>query len=363
MRSNQVGAKESFRQASSTIAVAAAREYAVYCTDARALFFVAASDRSRVSFASQAARKEEPQMFSFAFSLRWRIFHECPKHPSHACARGRHRNRPGLGRAGPERRHGEHAQRQARLPLRRHPRNLLRRHRPFGARQSCGAGPAYAGLGKTGLLAGAAPGFVNPLAPTPVELRHRAIWTNYRAVLDITAAGGYGTLYGPNVDTNGNVTSSEGKIPGCEHIAYADDGSGKKNVTLMVQVPDTFDSRHSCIVTAHSSGSRGVYGAIGASGEWGLKHGCVVAYDDKGTGNGLHDLETNVVGLIDGTHTTANVAGTNSHFTANLTAASVRRITPRSPIGSPSSTHIRSRTPSMIGARTRCSRSCSPSMC
>jgi hydroxybutyrate-dimer hydrolase len=35
----------------------------------------------------------------------------------------------------------------------------------------------------------------------------------------------------------------------------------------------------------------------------------------------LHDLESNVVGLIDGTHTTANVAGTNSHFTANLTDA------------------------------------------
>ena len=56
-----------------------------------------------------------------------------------------------------------------------------------------------AGLGKTG-LAGAAPGFVNPSAPTAAELRRRAIWTNYRAVLDITAAGGYGTLYGPNVD-------------------------------------------------------------------------------------------------------------------------------------------------------------------
>ena len=177
-----------------------------------------------------------------------------------------------------------------------------------------------AGLGKTGLAAGA-PGFSNPLAPTPAELRRRAIWTNYRAVLDITAAGGYGTLYGPNVDINGNVTASEGKIAGCEHIAYADDGSGKKNVTLMVQIPNTFDSRHACVITAHSSGSRGVYGAIGASGEWGLKHGCVVAYNDKGTGNGLHDLMTNVVGLIDGTQTTANVAGTNSHFTANLTDA------------------------------------------
>ena len=177
-----------------------------------------------------------------------------------------------------------------------------------------------AGLGKTG-LAGAAPGFVNPLAPTAPELRRRAIWTNYRAVLDITAAGGYGTLYGPNVDKDGNVTASEGKIAGCEHIAYADDGTGSKNVTLMVQVPGTFDPHHACIITGHSSGSRGVYGAIGTSGEWGLKHGCAVAYDDKGTGNGLHDLETNAVGLIDGTRTTADVAGTESQFTANLTDA------------------------------------------
>jgi hydroxybutyrate-dimer hydrolase len=177
-----------------------------------------------------------------------------------------------------------------------------------------------AGLGKTG-LAGAAPGFANPLAPTAEELRRRAIWTNYRAVLDITAAGGYGTLYGPNVDKDGNVTVSEGKIAGCEYLAYADYSTGRKNVTLMVQIPDAFDPNHACIITGHSSGSRGVYGAIGTSGEWGLKHGCAVAYDDKGTGNGLHDLETNAVGLIDGTRTTADVAGTASQFTANLTDA------------------------------------------
>src|SRR5262249_14229838 len=108
---------------------------------------------------------------------------------------------------------------------------------------------------------------------------------------------------------------------GCEYLAYADDGTGRKNVTLMVQIPDAFDSSHACIITGHSSGSRGVYGAIGTSSEWGLKHGCAVAYDDKGTGNGLHDLETNAVGLIDGTRTTADIAGTASQFTANLTDA------------------------------------------
>jgi hydroxybutyrate-dimer hydrolase len=184
-----------------------------------------------------------------------------------------------------------------------------------------------AGLGKSG-LEGVAPGFANPLLPTALELRRRAIYTNYRAVLDPSAAGGYGTLYGPNVDKDGSVTTSEGYIHGCEHLAFADDGSGKQNVTLMVQIPESFDPKNACIVTGTSSGSRGVYGAIGASGEWGLKRGCAVAYTDKGSGNGLHDLMTNVVGLIDGVRytpalvpLTADIAGSASHFTAALTDA------------------------------------------
>lgn len=181
------------------------------------------------------------------------------------------------------------------------------------------------GLGKSGLENPVGPGFANPLAPTAAELRRRAIHTNYRAVLDPTAGGGYGTLYGPNVDKDGNVTASEGRIFGCEHLAFADDGSGKRNVTVMVQIPDGFDPKNACIVTATSSGSRGIYGAIGASGEWGLKRACAVAYTDKGTGNGLHDLMTDVVGLIDGVRThpdgtplTAGAAGKASHFTAPL---------------------------------------------
>lgn len=172
------------------------------------------------------------------------------------------------------------------------------------------------GLGKSG-IEGLAPMFADAKAPTADELRRRAFHTNYRAVMDPTPAGGFGTWYGPNVDNS--VDPVEGKIPGWEYLAYADDGSGHKNVTLMVQVPDHFDKNNACIVTGTSSGSRGVYGAVGTSGEWGLKHGCAVAYTDKGTGNGLHDLNTNAVGLIDGTRTSADVAGTASHFTANLT--------------------------------------------
>jgi len=175
-----------------------------------------------------------------------------------------------------------------------------------------------AGLGKTG-LAGAAPTYADPLNPTAAELRRAAIYNNYRALLDMTAAGGYGVFYGPNVDAAGNATASEGKIAGTEYIAYSDDGSGRQNVTLMVQVPASFDPANPCIVTATSSGSRGVYGAI-STGEWGLKHGCAVAYNDKGTGAAPHDLQNDTVPLIDGTRATAAAAGTGAAFNAGLSA-------------------------------------------
>ena len=179
---------------------------------------------------------------------------------------------------------------------------------------------ATAGLGKTG-LAGASPTAADPLNPTAAELRKIAIYNNYRALVDVNSPnGGYGTLYGPNVDVNGNATTNEGKIAGTEYLAFADDGTGMQNVTLMVQIPTTFDRNNPCIVTATSSGSRGVYGAIGTAGEWGLKHGCVVAYADKGTGAGFHELATNTVNTITGVRQSAATAGKNSNFTANVSA-------------------------------------------
>ena len=173
------------------------------------------------------------------------------------------------------------------------------------------------GLGKTG-LAGGAPGFADPAAPTAAELRTRAIYTNYRALIDVSSGGGYGELYGPNVTADGTQTSDEGFVPGTEVIAFADNGSGRVNVTLMVQVPDSFDPDAPCIVTAPSSGSRGVYGAIGTAGEWGLKNGCAVAYTDKGGGTGAHSLSDDTVGLIDGLRASADDAGKASTFTAPL---------------------------------------------
>src|SRR6202023_3280220 len=106
---------------------------------------------------------------------------------------------------------------------------------------------------------------------------------------------------------------SEGLIPGDEFITYE-----QSRVTMMVQVPDSFEPANSCIIAAPSSGSRGVYGAIATAGEWGLKHGCAVAYTDKGTGTGADDLQNNTVNLIRGERVDATQAGDESNFTAPL---------------------------------------------
>ena len=178
-----------------------------------------------------------------------------------------------------------------------------------------------AGLGKSGLGSATPPAAATPTSPTAAELRKIAIYNNYRALVDISPNGGYGVLYGPNIDINGGNTLGEGKVAGDETLVFADDGSGQQNVTLMVQVPATFSITAPCIVTATSSGSRGIYGAIATAGEWGLKHGCAVAYTDKGTGNGAHDLAANMVNDIQGVRTSAATLGKGSQFTANLSAA------------------------------------------
>ena len=174
-----------------------------------------------------------------------------------------------------------------------------------------------AGLGRSG-LAGLAPVFVDAQHPTVAELRQLSIYNNYRALVDISAAGGYGVLYGPNIDAAGYDTLGEGLVPGKEFVTFADMGSGKQNVTMMVQLPESFDPAAPCIVTAPSSGSRGVYGAIATAGEWGLKNSCAVAYTDKGTGTGAHNLQKNSVGLITGLRADADDAGQDSSFTAKV---------------------------------------------
>ncbi|MBW0148178.1 D-(-)-3-hydroxybutyrate oligomer hydrolase [Marinobacter arenosus] len=157
-----------------------------------------------------------------------------------------------------------------------------------------------AGLGASG-LAGSAPAFSEPLAPTSAELRRLAIYNNYRALVDTVPGGGYGVFFGPSVGASG-----EGLIAGAEYLAYMSVPGSDVPVTVMAQVPDSFDPRNACMVTAPSSGSRGIYGAIGTAGEWGLKKGCAVVYTDKGTGTGSHNLETDSAQRLDGTLTDAD---------------------------------------------------------
>ncbi|MCK5521889.1 MAG: hydrolase [Thiomargarita sp.] len=157
-----------------------------------------------------------------------------------------------------------------------------------------------AGLGQKGLME-EAPAAVDLINPTVAEIRKATIVNQYQASQNMRISAGYGELYGSAVPTPFATPSNNGKVKGKEYIAYA---RGKKNVTMMVQLPDSFDPENPCIVAAPSPGSRGVYGAIGTAGEWGVKNHCAVAYTDKGTGNGVHDLNTNTVNLIDGTRAT-----------------------------------------------------------
>ena len=177
-----------------------------------------------------------------------------------------------------------------------------------------------AGVGQNGLTA-PAPTAADPVNPTAAEIRKATIINQYQALQDMRAASGYGTLYGPAVPTKFATTpSAEGKVAGKEYLAYADEGSGQKNVTMMVHKPDNFDYAQPCIVAAPSPGARGVYAGIVTVGEWGLKTRCAVAYTDKGTGNGVHDLSTDTVNLIDGTRGAANDVGNKANFRAQGTS-------------------------------------------
>lgn len=170
-----------------------------------------------------------------------------------------------------------------------------------------------AGLGADGLASASAPAPADALNPTAEELRTLAIYNNYRALVDTSPGGGYGTLFGPGV----NAASSDGKIPGDEYLATVSFDDSGVPVTIMVQIPDSFNPDAACMVTAPSSGSRGIYGAIGTAGEWGLKKGCAVVYTDKGSGTGSYNLETGAAQTLRGQLTTD--PGVDAQFRADLT--------------------------------------------
>lgn len=136
-----------------------------------------------------------------------------------------------------------------------------------------------AGLGLEGLRAMTPPAFVDAAAPTPAELRRRALWSNWRGIADLSPAGGFGTLYG-----------STAAVPGREYQALATLPGTRTPHRVLLQAPDAFDAGKRCLVVTASSGSRGIYGSIAVAGAWGLPRGCAVAYTDKGAGTDYFDF-------------------------------------------------------------------------
>ncbi|WP_185964438.1 3-hydroxybutyrate oligomer hydrolase family protein [Aliikangiella marina] len=114
----------------------------------------------------------------------------------------------------------------------------------------------------------------------PKTLRKIAYFNNFIALLDTTESGGYGKFFGPN--------KTQPSIPGHEYLTYAITPSGTPEATLALQIPDNFDLNKNCIIVAATSGSRGIYGAVGTVGTWALTNRCAVAYTDKGTGTGFY---------------------------------------------------------------------------
>jgi hydroxybutyrate-dimer hydrolase len=157
-----------------------------------------------------------------------------------------------------------------------------------------------AGLGLTGLRGAPAP-FANADAPTPQELRRRAIQANWKGIADLGPLGGYGELYG-------STTS----VPGREFQAFAKVPKAQSPHRILVQIPDAFDAKGRCLVVTASSGSRGIYGAIALAGAWGLPRGCAVAYTDKGAGTGYFDTASATGSALDGTQ--ATVGGEQLEF-------------------------------------------------
>lgn len=147
-----------------------------------------------------------------------------------------------------------------------------------------------AGLGAEGLR-GSPPSFADPLRPTARELRRRAIYMNYRGLVDVSADGGFGTLFG---------ATGHALVAGVEFLFAIRTPDGSATTTGLLQIPRGFDPRNPCLVAVASSGSRGIYGALPTAGEWGLRHDCAVVHSDKGTGMGLFDADRGRGVRIDG---------------------------------------------------------------
>ena len=140
------------------------------------------------------------------------------------------------------------------------------------------------GLGRDALLNPAAPAPADAEHPTAVELRRRALYANWRGIADLV----------------GTVKDLP-EVPGREYHAYARLPGANQPHRVLAQIPDAFDAGKRCLIVTASSGSRGVYGAIGSVAYYGLPRGCAVAHTDKGTGTGFFDLATGEGVQADGT--------------------------------------------------------------
>jgi hydroxybutyrate-dimer hydrolase len=148
-----------------------------------------------------------------------------------------------------------------------------------------------AGLGLAGLR-DASTAFADAIAPTPAELRRRAIQTAWKGIAHL-----------------GDVRAGDlATVPGREYQAFAKLPNANSPHRVLVQVPDAFDAKARCLVVTASSGSRGIYGAIALAGAWGLPRGCAVAYTDKGAGSGYFDCASATGVTLDGTRAIAGEA-------------------------------------------------------
>src|ERR1700686_3524325 len=94
-----------------------------------------------------------------------------------------------------------------------------------------------AGLGVEGLR-GVPPTFADPLRPTARELRRRAIYMNYRGLVDVTADGGFGTLFG---------APGQALVAGVEFLFAIRTPDGSATTTGLLQIPRGFDPRNPCL--------------------------------------------------------------------------------------------------------------------
>ena len=118
------------------------------------------------------------------------------------------------------------------------------------------------------------------LNASSTSLRKLAYFNNILALVDTTVDGGYGKLFGPE--------ASHSAVPGTEYMTHSTDENNEYDATYALQIPDNFDRKKACIIVAASSGSRGIYGAVGTVGFWALTHQCAIVYTDKGTGTGYY---------------------------------------------------------------------------